>query len=291
MALPGPAVSAVLWILAAAVPSALVVGLVLALRTQRLGAERAAAVSGRERDAAAEARRREVVAWISHDLRTPLASVRALAEAAEDGVATPDDAIRGILSANARMSSMVDDLLAYSRLHAPGVRLEPEVVDLGDVVSDVLATAAPIARAAEVRLEGEVRGDATAMVDPREVSRAVENLVLNGIRHTPAGGAVRADVAADAEGNVLVSVVDGCGGIPESDLPRVFEPGWRGTAARTPAAGGGTGTGLSIVRRVAELHDGECWVENVEGGCRFMLRLPGAPRRAEHDAPTRSRST
>lgn len=279
MVLPDAAVSAVLWLLAAAIPSALVVGLVLALRTQRLGAERAAALAARERDAAAESRRREVVAWISHDLRTPLASMRALAEAAEDGVAAPQDAIRGIHSEVGRMSAMVDDLLDYSRLHAPGVRLDSEVVDVGDVVSDVLASAAPIARAAEVRLDGKVRGDAVAIVDPREVSRAVENLVLNGIRHTAAGGAVRTDVASGADGGIVVSVVDGCGGIPEADLPRVFEPGWRGTPSRTPRAGGGTGTGLSIVQRVAELHGGECAVENVNGGCRFTLRLPGAPSR------------
>ena len=278
MVLPDAAVSAVLWLLAAAVPSALVVGLVLALRTQRLGAERAAAVAARERDAAAESRRREVVAWISHDLRTPLASMRALAEAAEDGVAAPADAIRGIHSEVGRMSTMVDDLLAYSRLHAPGVRLEPEVVDVGDVVSDVLASAAPIARAAEVRMDGRVRGEAVATVDPREIARAVENLVLNGIRHTPAGSTVRADVASGADGSIVISVVDGCGGIPVADLPRVFEPGWRGTASRTPGAGGGTGTGLSIVQRVAELHGGDCSVENVNGGCRFTLRLPVASR-------------
>jgi signal transduction histidine kinase len=279
MVLPDAAVSAVLWLLAAAVPSALVVGLVLAMRTHRLGVERASALAARERDAAAESRRREVVAWISHDLRTPLASTRALAEAAEDGVTAPGDAIRGILSENARMSDMVDDLLAYSRLHAPGVRLELEVVDVGDIVSDVLATAAPIARAATVRLDGEIRGDTVAAVDPREVARAVENLVQNAIRHTGAGGAVRADVARNAEDEVVVSVIDGCGGIPDADLPRVFEPGWRGTTARTPGAGGGTGTGLSIVQRVAELHGGQCSVENVTGGCRFTMRLPGAPRR------------
>jgi len=279
MVLPDAAVSAVLWLLAAAVPSALVVGLVLAVRTHRLGVERASALAARERDAAAESRRREVVAWISHDLRTPLASTRALAEAAEDGVTAPADAIRGILSQNTRMSDMVDDLLAYSRLHAPGVHLELEVVDVGDVVSDVLATAAPIARAATVRLDGEVRGDAVADVDAREVARAVENLVLNAIRHTGVGGVVRADVARSSEGDVVVSVVDGCGGIPEADLLRVFEPGWRGTASRTPGAGGGTGTGLSIVERVAELHGGECAVENVIGGCRFTMRLPGGSHR------------
>jgi signal transduction histidine kinase len=276
MVLPDAAVSAVLWLLAAAVPSALIVGLVLALRTHLLGTERAAAVAQRERDAAAESRRREVVAWISHDLRAPLASVRAVAEAAEDGITASDDAIRRILSENARMSAMVDDLLAFSRLYAPGIRLQPEVVDLGDVVSDVLATAAPIARASGVRLDGKVQGHASAVVDPREMSRAVENLVLNGIRHTAAGGTVRADVAAGTEGTLVVAVVDGCGGIPDADLTRVFEPGWRGTAARTPGAGGGSGTGLSIVQRVAELHGGGCSVENVDGGCRFTLRLPQA---------------
>lgn len=274
MALPDVAVSAVLWLLAAAVPSALAVGLVLAVRTQRLGVERAAAIAARERDAAAESRRREVVAWISHDLRTPLAAMRALAEAAEDGVTPPMDAVHGILSQNARMSAMVDDLLAYSRLHAPGVRLDRQVVDVGDIVSDVLAASAPLARAGDVRLDGDVHGEVVATVDPREVSRAVENLVLNGIRHTPPGGTVRTEVASGGDGAVVVAVTDACGGIPEADLSRLFEPGWRGTASRTPVSGGGTGMGLSIVQRVAELHGGGCAVENEDGGCRFTLRLP-----------------
>jgi signal transduction histidine kinase len=111
--------------------------------------------------------------------------------------------------------------------------------------------------------------------------------VLNAIRHTGAGRAVRADIEQTGDGDVLVSVTDGCGGIPETDLPRVFEPGWRGTAARTPGPGGGTGTGLSIVQRVAELHGGACSVENVLGGCRFTLRLPGASDRASADATGR----
>ncbi|KQZ09319.1 hypothetical protein ASD23_13715 [Agromyces sp. Root1464] len=276
MLLPDAAIAAMLWLLAATVPAALAIGLVLAVRTHRLGAERAAALAARERDAAAEARRREVVAWISHDLRTPLAAVRALAEAGEDGIAVPADALRGILGENARMTAMVDDLLAFSRLHAPGVRLDRVPTDVGDVVSDVLASMRPIAVAASVGLAGEVQGDVVVAADAGLVARAVENLVVNAIRHTPAGGEVRVDVAADTDSTVAITVVDGCGGIAAGDLERVFEPGWRGTPARTPGPGGGTGTGLSIVQRVAELHGGVVGVENVEGGCRFLMRLPSA---------------
>ncbi|GAA1800920.1 HAMP domain-containing sensor histidine kinase [Agromyces neolithicus] len=276
MVLPDSAVSAVLWLLAAAVPAALAVGLVLAVRTHRLGVERAAALAARERDAAAEARRREVVAWISHDLRTPLSAVRALAEAAEDAVAEPADALRGILTENARMSAMVDDLLAYSRLHSPGVRLERAPTDVGDVVSDVLASTRPIAEAASVSLTGAVAGAGIVSADAGLLARAVENLVVNAIRNTPAGGTVRVDVSPGAGDSVAVAVADGCGGIAAADLARVFEPGWRGSSARTPGPGGGTGTGLSIVRRVAELHGGGVSVENLDGGCRFILRIPEA---------------
>ncbi|UOQ87980.1 HAMP domain-containing histidine kinase [Agromyces endophyticus] len=283
MLLPDAAVSAVLWLLVAAVPAALAVGLVSAVRTHRLGEERAAAVAARERDAAAEARRREGIAWISHDLRTPLAAVRALAEAGEDGVTAPGDALRGILGENARMSAMVDDLLAYSRLHAPGLGIDRSPTDVGDVVSGVIASTAPLAEAASVALTGDVGGDLVIAADAGRLGRAIENLVVNAIRHTSAGGEVR--VRAVRAGEVVeVSVHDRCGGIAEADLDRVFEPGWRATEARSPgrpdggaARGGGTGMGLSIVQRVAELHGGTVTVANEGAGCRFVVRIPVEP--------------
>lgn len=275
----------VLWLLLAAVPVAVGVGLALAVRTQRISAERTAALAARDRDREIEERRRELVAWVSHDLRTPLAAVRALAEALEDGVAEPAVAVKGIQAENLRMSEMVDDLLALSRLQSAGLELRRDPVAVGDLVSDALAAATPLADAARVTLSGEVESPVVARVDAREVARALSNLVANGVRHTPAGGAVRVWVSAAgraADGGpastAVVQVTDGCGGIPAGDLPRVFDAGWRGTAARTPGAGG-AGIGLSIVRSVADVHGGNVTVENVtlpDGGtgCRFTLTLP-----------------
>lgn len=275
---------AVLWLLLAAVPVAVAVGFVLAMRTQRLGAERAAALSARARDQEIEERRREVVAWVSHDLRTPLAAVRALAEALEDGVADPAVAVKGIQAENQRMSEMVDYLLALSRLQSSALQLQRESVAVGDLASDALAAAKPLADAAGVTLSGEVAEPVVAMVDAREVARALGNLVVNGVRHTPAGGGVRVRVASTGR-DAVVQVTDGCGGIPEEDLPRVFDAGWRGTTARTPSRGagvgwsGGAGIGLSVVRGVAEAHGGSVVVTNVpptdgRAGCQFTLILP-----------------
>jgi signal transduction histidine kinase len=267
-----------LLVLLAAVPIAVVVGAVIARRVQSLARDRLREAAARERDREVEASRRELVAWVSHDLRTPLAGMRALTEALEDGVATePADYLARMRAEILRMSTMVDDLLALSRLQSPGLRLDRQRVSLADVVSDAVARSQPVAAEAGVTLTGTARGTVPSLLDAREVSRAVENLVTNAIRHTPTGSEVTVVVEANpATGDGEVSVQDGCGGIPEDSLPRVFEPGWRGTSARTPASGEGAGLGLAIVRGVADVHGGEVRVTNRGGGCRFVLSLPGA---------------
>lgn len=105
------------------------------------------------------------------------------------------------------------------------------------------------------------------------MSRVLGNLLVNAIRRTPADGTVAVAAEYRADG-VVLSVTDGCGGIPEEDLPRVFDTGWRGTHARTPPAG--AGLGLAIVRGIVEAHQGSTTVRNVPGGCRFEVLLPGA---------------
>ncbi|WP_402469588.1 sensor histidine kinase [Isoptericola aurantiacus] len=282
----------VLWLLLATVPVALVIGLALAQRTHRLAADRAAAVAARDRDREVEEGRRELVAWVSHDLRTPLAAVRALAEALEDGVAPQGRAAAGILAENRRMSEMVDDLLALSRLQSASFEPAREPTDVGDLASDALAALGPVAEAAGVRLTGGVDGAVVASADAREVSRALGNLLSNAVRHTPAGGTVHVEVGRGpgdpggtgpdrrGAGPAVVHVTDACGGIPAADLPRVFDAGWRGTAARTPGSGG-AGIGLSIVESVATAHGGRVEVRNVDlpdggRGCRFTLTLPAS---------------
>ncbi|MEO7070619.1 MAG: HAMP domain-containing sensor histidine kinase [Nostocoides sp.] len=267
----------VLLVLLASVPIAAVLGALVGRRV--IAADRAAALDrmARQQEARAEADRRELVAWVSHDLRTPLAGIRAISEAVEDGVAADvPAAMRQVRDSVARMGHLIDDLLALSRLQAATPTLQMSEVDVGDLVSDVVAGLRPIADASGVRLTGAAGHDVRATVAAGEVGRAVGNLVINGIRHTPHGGEVMTTVDREGAG-IAVTVRDQCGGIPEDVIGRVFETGWRGTTARTPGAGGGSGLGLAIVRGVATAHGGSSEVANIEGGCRFTLRLPGLP--------------
>jgi len=230
--------------------------------------------ASRERERALEASRRELVAWISHDLRTPLAGLRAMAEALEDGVAT--DPLRyhtQIRTSVDRLAGMVDDLFEMSRIHAGALRLTLQRVPLTDLVDEAVIGADPLARACGVALQADVRTPLAVRVDARELSRALTNLVANAIRHTPSDGAVRVE-AIERDGRAVLAVIDACGGIPDEDLNRVFEVAWRGTVARTPEPLAGAGLGLAIVRGIVEAHSGEVDVRNVVGGCRFEVRLP-----------------
>jgi len=248
------------------------------LRAQLANAARELTES-RERERAMEASRRELVAWVSHDLRTPLAGLRAMSEALEDGVVeSPEIYYKQIRVEVERLTNMVNDLFDLSRIQAGSFAVESEMVALDDVVSDCLAALAPLAKAHGVELTGRSGGSVAVNGDGRELSRAITNLVANAIRHTPAEG--RIEVKVEAVTNppqAEVTVTDACGGIPEDDLPRVFEVGFRGEAARTPLQnGGGAGFGLAITRGIVEAHDGSVDVRNVEGGCRFTIRLPAA---------------
>jgi Histidine kinase-, DNA gyrase B-, and HSP90-like ATPase/His Kinase A (phospho-acceptor) domain len=228
----------------------------------------------RERERALEQSRRELVAWVSHDLRTPLAGLRAMAEALEDGVAS--DPLRYHMQmrlAVDRLAGMVDDLFEMSRIHAGALRLSLSRVPLSDLVDEAVVGADALARARGVALSAEVNTLLAVRVDPREISRALTNLVANAIRHTPSDGAVRVE-ADERDGHAVLSVTDACGGIPADDLDRVFDVAWRGTAARTPEPLAGAGLGLAIVRGIVEAHSGEVDVHNVSGGCRFEVRLP-----------------
>jgi signal transduction histidine kinase len=242
--------------------------------SRELATTAARLTESRERERALERSRRELVAWVSHDLRTPLAGLRAMAEALEDGVAT--DPLRyhtQIRTSVDRLSGMVDDLFEMSRIHAGALRLTLQRVPLTDLVDEAVIGADPLARACGVALQADVRTPLAVRVDARELSRALTNLVANAIRHTPSDGSVRVE-AMERDGRAVLAVVDACGGIPDEDLGRVFEVAWRGTAARTPEPLAGAGLGLAIVRGIVEAHSGEVDVRNVVGGCRFEVRLP-----------------
>ncbi|GAB2836078.1 sensor histidine kinase [Streptomyces daliensis] len=246
----------------------------LASLSRQLADTSARLAASRQRERSLEASRRELVAWISHDLRSPLAGLRAMAEALEDGIAEdPGRYHRQIRGEVERLSSMVGDLFELSRIQAGSLALTPARMSVYDLVSDAIAGADPLAAEQGVRLADDGVEPVPVEVDGREMTRVLANLLVNAIHRTPADGTVA--VAAHRQDDaVVLSVTDGCGGIPADDLPRVFDTGWRGTDARTPP--GGAGLGLAIVRGIVEAHEGRATVRNVPGGCRFEVTLPGA---------------
>lgn len=240
----------------------------------------------RDRERQLERARRELVSWVSHDLRTPLAGMRAMAEALEDGMVDDPGRYHARMRAEVdHLVAMVDDLFELSRLQAGQDVRDPEPVVVGDLVSEALAHAEPLARAVGVPLAGSAEADLVVRGDPAALTRLLGNLTTNALRHTRPGGEVRL-AATGTAGEVVLSVSDGCGGIPEADLPRVFDVAWRGSRARTPrgpdgAAGegrgplaAGAGLGLAIVQAVTHAHGGEVSVANRGAGCRFEVRLP-----------------
>ena len=229
-----------------------------------------------------EKSRRELVAWISHDLRTPLAGIRAMAEALEDGMVDDPARYYGQMRSQVdRLSGMVDDLFELSKINSGTLRLTMERVSLYDLVSDTVADLGPLAASRSIELQGEGARELNVVGDPRELARLVGNLVMNSIQQSPSGSSIIVSARENGDGYAVISVVDSAGGIPEQDLARVFDTGWRASGSRTPEAGrggsSGAGLGLAIVQGIVQAHRGRVVVENVGAGCRFDVFLPRTP--------------
>ncbi|BCJ52547.1 two-component sensor histidine kinase [Actinoplanes sp. NBRC 14428] len=247
---------------------------------RRLAAASVWSVQVREQERKMEASRRELVAWVSHDLRTPLAGLRAMAEALEDNIVSDPDTVaeyhHRISVETDRMSQLVDDLFELSRINAGALQLALSSVPLEDVVSDAIATAAPLAARRGVHVIARDTDWPVVTAGQAELGRIVANLLINSVRYTPPHGTVRIDGGADSH-EVWLAVSDTCGGIPKADLPRVFDVAFRGERARTPQPQEDTfggGLGLAIVRGLVEAHGGWVHVDNTDDGCRFEVRLP-----------------
>ncbi len=230
------------------------------------------------RERTLEASRRELVGWVSHDLRTPLAGIRAMAEALEDGVVEDPETVeryhRRLREEADHLAALVDDLFELSRTHAGSLRLEFSTVSLADLVSDALSGSAPVAEAKGVQLVGRMVGPPPEIeASAPEVLRVLRNLLENAIRHTPSDGSVVVEAGVDETQPecVYVSVRDDGGGVPTGELARIFDIGYQGDPAR---GSGGAGLGLAIAKGFADAHDGELTVGNENGGARFTLRLP-----------------
>lgn len=236
----------------------------------------------RARNAAEEARR-QLVAAVSHDLRTPIAALRLLVEAIEDEVV--DEATRRRYLATMRthidsLSAMIDDLFELSRIEAGQIEWSLRQVELSLLVDETVAAMRPEARARRVEVRSELDDPRlSAHADPEKIQRVLFNLIRNAIRHTPADGSVTVRAKAGLEA-VQIEVADTGDGIPAADREHVFEPFYRG-AREAARDSDGAGLGLAICRAIVETHGGRIWIGPSDQGTRVRFSLPnGSKQRA-----------
>jgi signal transduction histidine kinase len=218
--------------------------------------------------------RRQLVAWASHDLRTPLASLRAMIEALEDGLAAPDEYLPAIRQQLDVLSLLVEDLFELARIDAGILSLDVEEVRLGRLVSGCVDALQAEASARNVRLDAVVDGaDPSVRVSPAKVERVLSNLLTNALRHTPSDGAVSVVVKPNTD-HVVVAVEDTGAGLGPETAQRMFERFWREDSSRTRSSGG-AGLGLAIAQGLVHAHGGTIWAENRSaGGARVAFTLP-----------------
>jgi len=235
-------------------------------------AERLQRVQERERQI--EATRRDLVTAVSHDLRTPLASLRAMVEAIDEGVVDDPESMRRYAKEMRRgvqqLGAMIDDLFELAQLDAGAIETETRRARLGEVVSSAVATVGLQAEEKGLSLVAELNGADDAPCSPR-LARVIQNLLVNAVRHTPADGSVRieARLAADA---LEVAVADTGEGIAPQDLARIFDPFFRADPARQ---GAGAGLGLALAKRIVEALGGEISAESEPShGARFAVTVP-----------------
>jgi signal transduction histidine kinase len=217
--------------------------------------------------------RKELVAWASHDLRTPLANMQAMLEALEDGLGNAAEYVPALREQVRVLSQLVDDLFELARIDADALTLELRQLPLAPVVSSSLRGVEAEARIRHVRLGADVDDGLTARFAPEKVERVLMNLLTNALRHTPSDGAVAVRVEP-LQGEVRVAVEDTGEGLDGEARARMFERFWRGDRSRTSP---GAGLGLAISRGLVEAHGGRIWAEDREGGgARVCFTLPAA---------------
>ncbi|RDI74732.1 Signal transduction histidine kinase [Gaiella occulta] len=217
--------------------------------------------------------RRELVAWASHDLRTPLANMQAMLEALEDGLAEPADYLPALGEQVQALAQLVDDLFELARIDAGALTLELQEGSLAGVVASCLRGVEAEARLRQVNLASEVDASATACFAPDKVERVLLNLLVNALRHTPSDGSVAVSVQP-LEDVVRVTVEDTGDGLEDDAQQRMFDRFWRSDRARSHR---GAGLGLAIARGLVEAQGGRIWAENRPGGgARVCFTLPAA---------------
>ena len=224
-----------------------------------------------ERLARTESQRRDLLADVAHELRTPLAVVRGNLEGMLDGVYPADVAhLRPVLDQTDSMAQLLDDLQTLSTAEAGQLRLHREPIDPAAITAEQVAAFEPQASSKGVTLRIDTAPELPAEVelDPLRIGEVLRNLLANAVRHTPAGGAVTVG-AHPAPGAILLTVADTGPGIPDAELPHVFE-----RFARS-AESGGHGLGLAIAKALVEAHGGTVEASSpAKGGAAFLVRLP-----------------
>ncbi len=225
-----------------------------------------------ERLDAVERERSLMLSSISHDLRTPLAALRASVEAIRDGVATdPDAYLNGMERQVQALADLVDDLQLHTRLSTGTLEMRRARVDLSELVDEATETLRPLAGRSDVSLVIDVVDRVAVTGDPAQLARVLRNLLENAIRHTPGGSTVTATVAASA-GDATVVVADEGAGFPDEIRERAFEAFTRGDEARDVSTGT-AGLGLAIARGIVHAHGGTIEVVDRPGGV-VQIRLP-----------------
>lgn len=231
-----------------------------------------------------EQARRTLIAAVSHDLRTPLASIRVMTEALADGVVTEPDMVNRyytrIGSQIENLSSLIDDLFELSQLETGLMALKLEDISLNDLLSDVLESMQVQANRKGISLQGSFCEPLPCVqAELPKIQRVLYNLVQNAIHYTPAQGAIFLSTQLVSQG-VQVKVADTGEGITPEHLPHIFENFYRGEKSRSRETGG-AGLGLAIVKRIVEAHQGQVSVESEPGrGTSFSFVLPAAPARS-----------
>jgi signal transduction histidine kinase len=223
--------------------------------------------------------RRDLIAWVSHDLQTPLASMRAIVEALADGVVEDEETKQRYLATIQKdireLSELIDDLFQMTQLDAGGLALDRDQSSMVDLLSDTLESFRALASQQEVVLTASMAPEVDfAYMDTRLIGRVLNNLIGNALRHTRPGGSVQI-TAERIAGMVSIKVADSGEGIAQEDLPYIFDRFYRGEKSRSRRTGG-AGLGLAIARGIVEAHGGDIYVEsNPGGGSTFCFTLPG----------------
>lgn len=222
--------------------------------------------------------RRDLIAWVSHDLQTPLTSMRAILEALSDGVVDEPEMVNRYLNTAQRdvrsLSALIDDLFQMAQLDAGGFPLNRAQASLNDLISDTIESFSELAYRESITLEGRVEPDVDPVfMDTQAIGRVLNNLISNALRHTSAGGKIYVSARRTAKG-VEVTVNDTGEGIRIEDIPNIFERFYRGEKSRNRGTGG-AGLGLAITRGIIRAHGGEIRVESEVGkGTRFIFHIP-----------------